>query len=530
MTRHASARTRRPRTTAAALAIVLVAIACMQAAASAGGPVRGGTLTLLGASDVYNLDTVSAYYAPNNLIERAYTRQLVTYRSLPSFPASSTLVPDVATQVPRRGNGISADGLVYTFTLRSGVQWSTSPPREVTADDFVREFKLLCNPASPVGAPGYFTSTIAGMAAYCAGFAKVAPTVPAIAAYVDGHTLAGVTARDPATLEFRLTKPAPDFLNILATAFASARPVEYMSYVPDSAELRQNTLSDGPYRITSYEPTKSLTLERNPAWLQAGDPVRHDYVDGIRITEGLTSQSVQQQIEAGTADMEWDLPPPTQDLHRLIAARDKRLIIAPPGPYYAALPYFLVLNHYKGPMTNPLVRQAVAAAVDKREILQIAGGPRIGAVADQMVLPGSVGFLASLTRYAGEGRRRRPRRREGVARARRLSPRIGDQAAHVRPPIPSRASPRRCSRASTAAASRSRSCARPRPTTTASTCFSRVRPSAISGISRCRAGSRTGSAATGARCCSPCSRRRDSARATSAATTTRSPIGSSTRR
>jgi ABC-type transport system substrate-binding protein len=49
------------------------------------------------------------------------------------------------------------------------------------------------------------------------------------------------------------------------------------------------------------------------------------------------------------------------------------------------------------------VRQAVATAVDKATIVQIAGGPRIGAVADQMVLPGSVGYLASLDRSRVDG-------------------------------------------------------------------------------------------------------------------------------
>ena len=38
-------------------------------------------------------------------------------------------MPDVATEVPRAGNGISADAKTYTFTLRSGVMWDTTPPR-----------------------------------------------------------------------------------------------------------------------------------------------------------------------------------------------------------------------------------------------------------------------------------------------------------------------------------------------------------------------------------------------------------------
>ena len=86
--------------------------------------------------------------------------------SSPNFRKEIQLTPDVATAVPtRRNGGISADGRTYTFHLKKGVRWDTNPPRQVTAADFVREFKLLCNPASPTGAPGYFTSTIVGMTA-----------------------------------------------------------------------------------------------------------------------------------------------------------------------------------------------------------------------------------------------------------------------------------------------------------------------------------------------------------------------------
>ena len=298
----------------ATAAIAIVAVAALAGAARAGEkakaatPERGGTLKLLGTSDVFNLDTVSAYSTINILIGRTFARQLVTYRSVPSFTDAIKLVPDIATAVPRTGNGISADAKTYTFRLRDGVMWDTTPPRQVTANDFVREFKTLCNPASPVGAPGYYTSTLLGMQAYCDGFAKVEPTVAAIDGYIKSHRLAGVVAPDAKTLVFKLTKPAPDFLNIIAMPFSSARPVEYEKYVPDSAKMRQHTISNGPYKITSYVPTKSFTFARNPTWKQATDSIRHAWVDAIQVVEGLSAQSVQQQIEAGTGDMEWDLP------------------------------------------------------------------------------------------------------------------------------------------------------------------------------------------------------------------------------
>jgi ABC-type transport system substrate-binding protein len=279
--------------------------------ASGGTPQRGGTLTMLGQSDIFNLDTVSAYYTVSNTLERMFTRQLFSYPDPTGASTPPPVVPDMATEIPTAANGgITDGGKTITVHLRQGVKWNTTPARQVTAADFVREFKMLCNPASPVGAPGYFTATIVGMASYCAGFAKAPATVAGIAAYVNSHNLPGVVATSESTLTFHLLSPTPDFLYILTMGFCSARPIEYMNYVPDSAAFRQHTLSDGPYEITSYTAGKSITLVRNPAWVASTDPLRHAYVNKIDITEGLTADSVQQQLEAGTGDMDWDVTRP----------------------------------------------------------------------------------------------------------------------------------------------------------------------------------------------------------------------------
>jgi ABC-type transport system substrate-binding protein len=383
-------------------AVALLAAACSGGgtvssgtgtSASAGTPQRGGTLTILGQSDIFNLDTVSAYYTVSTLLERMFTRQLFSYADTASFAGQLALVPDIATQVPTTANGgITDGGTTYTVHLKQGVDWNTTPARQVTAADFVREFKMLCNPVSPVGAPGYFLSTIVGMQSYCNGFAKVPATVSAIAAYVNGHSLPGVVADNDLTLTFHLMQPAPDFLNILAMGFCSARPVEYMKYLPDSAQFRQNTLSDGPYEITSYAADKGFTLARNPAWKQSTDTLRHAYVNKIVITEGLTADSVQQQLEAGTGDMEWDVAPPTQDIPSLMSTHDSNLVIGPAGPADVDLGTYLAMNQYAGPMKNQLVREAVEYAVDKNAIVQILGGPQIASTTNQLILPGNVGY------------------------------------------------------------------------------------------------------------------------------------------
>jgi ABC-type transport system substrate-binding protein len=370
--------------------------------AAGGAPQRGGTLTMLGQSDIFNLDTVSAYYTVSNMLERMFTRQLFSYGDPTGGSTPPPVVPDIATTIPTAANGgITDGGKTLTVHIRPGVKWDTTPARQVTAGDFVREFKMLCNPSSPVGAPGYFTNTIVGMAAYCAGFAKVPGTVAGIAGYVNSHPLAGVVATSSLTLTFHLLSPTPDFLYILTMGFCSARPVEYMSYVPDSATFRAHTLSDGPYQITSYTAGKSITLDRNPAWSAATDPLRHAYVNKINITEGLTADSVQQQLVAGTGDMEWDVVPPAQDLPSLEAQKSTGLVIGPTasGAASMALGTYLTLNQYAGPLKNKLVREAVAYAVNKNAIVQILGGKAVGSATSQLVLPGNVGYIPNFNPF-----------------------------------------------------------------------------------------------------------------------------------
>ena len=370
--------------------------------AAGGAPQRGGTLTMLGQSDIFNLDTVSAYYTVSNMLERMFTRQLFSYGDPSGGSTPPPVVPDIATTIPTAANGgITDGGKTVTVHIRPGVKWDTTPARQVTAGDFVREFKMLCNPSSPVGAPGYFTNTIVGMAAYCAGFAKVPGTVAGIAGYVNSHPLAGVVATSPMTLTFHLLSATPDFLYILTMGFCSARPVEYMSYVPDSATFRAHTLSDGPYQITSYTAGKSITLDRNPAWSAATDPLRHAYVSKINITEGLTADSVQQQLVAGTGDMEWDVVPPAQDLPSLEAQKSTGLVVGPTpsGAASIALGTYLTLNQYAGPLKNKLVREAVAYAVNKNAIVQILGGKAVGSTTSQLVLPGNVGYIPNFNPF-----------------------------------------------------------------------------------------------------------------------------------
>ncbi|WP_405144878.1 ABC transporter substrate-binding protein [Sphaerisporangium sp. NBC_01403] len=363
-----------------------------------GKAVQGGTLRLVGGGDVDHLDPTSTYYVVTNQILRTYARQLFTLPGSADPKKAVEVVPDVATEIPTTSNGgLSQDLLTYTIKMRDGVQWDTSPPRAVTAQDYVRGFKRLCNPVAGAGAPGYYTSTIKGMAEYCAAYAKAfekdTPTPKALADFQNSHDIAGVRAKDDKTIVFTLVQPAGDFLNILALNFASAAPQEYDQYAPDDADFRQHVISNGPYKITKYVATKEIRLERNPAWKQESDPVRHQYVQAIEVKEGVTEpDSVQQQLEAGSADLAWDLPVPTAQLPRLSSSGDPNYKVYPGAITNPYLVFNLQSKNENGAMGKLGVRQAIEYAISKVAIGKIYGGKELNTPLHTAIPPGNIGY------------------------------------------------------------------------------------------------------------------------------------------
>ena len=83
-------------------------------------PQRGGTLTMLGQSDIFNLDTVSAYYTVSNMLERMFTRQLFSYGDPTGSATPPPVVPDIATTIPTTANGgITDGGKTVTIHIRA---------------------------------------------------------------------------------------------------------------------------------------------------------------------------------------------------------------------------------------------------------------------------------------------------------------------------------------------------------------------------------------------------------------------------
>lgn len=395
----------RPRISKLAGLTTTVAVASLILAACGGGgdgstagddngeqPVKGGTLNMLGVGDVDYMDPNVSYYSGGYVVHRLWSRQLFTF---PADPDKVTEpVPDLATEMPTTDNGgVSADGLTYTIEIREGAQWNTEPARQVTAEDMVRGVKRTCNPVQPFGGIPDFAELIVGYQNFCDGFAKVKPNAKAIADYVNNNDLPGVVAQDERTVVFKLTQPATYFVPMLTlTAFTPA-PEEVLQYLPGSTKLGQNQISDGPYQIDRYDPTKRIELSRNPAWDASTDPVRKAYVDSVVIDETGEQDSIQQQLQTNTpsADMAFDTFPPPSQVPNLVNTKDPNLNR---GQTYSTNPYVIfntVSPNENGALGKVEVRQALSYALNRDNMIQVLGGEVLNKPLTHVLPEGIVG-------------------------------------------------------------------------------------------------------------------------------------------
>jgi peptide/nickel transport system substrate-binding protein len=367
---------------------------------AAGPPVRGGTLHMLGVGDVDYMDPNISYYSGGYMALRLWSRQLVSYPAVPG--QATTDVPDLATKMPTVGNGgISADGLTWKLTIRTGAKWNTNPARQVTAADEVRGVKRTCNPAQPFGGLPDYQDLIVGLADFCEGFASVDPRSPtAMAAYQNSHDVAGLSVdpSDPETVVFKLTHAASYFLPMLALPAFSPSPAEYDQWIPAGADLAQHTIADGPYEITKYDPTKEIDFARNPAWDSSTDDVRKAYVDAVVVSETGNQEAIQQQLEANSpdADLEFDTFPPVSAVPRLSAAKDPNFYM---GPTFSSNPY-LIFNtmspNNNGALSKLAVRKALEEAISRDHLIQDGNGPDVSPPLTH-VLPAGISGTTSNT-------------------------------------------------------------------------------------------------------------------------------------
>jgi peptide/nickel transport system substrate-binding protein len=330
----------------------------------------------VGTGDVTFLDYNISYYSLDYLAQRLWDRGLYGYSGLPGHTLD--VVPDMATAMPT----VSPDGKTYTITIRTGVMWNTTPPRQVTAADAVLGLERACNPVQPFGGLPDFETLIVGYSDFCTKFGALGSTATAaqIKSFLDNpsNTISGVTASGE-TITYHLTQPASYFTDMLQLDAFYPAPVESLVYVPGSADSQQHMIADGPYQISSYVPTKSITFTRNPAWQQSSDPLRHAYVDQVNVNETGNQTTIQSELQTNTAAAggEWDAGPPTPAIPGLVTQMlhgSKNVDLA---PTYSSNPYVVyntISPNNNGALAKVAVRQAINYAINRAHLIQDLNG------------------------------------------------------------------------------------------------------------------------------------------------------------
>lgn len=364
---------------------------------TSGTPKSGGVLTVLGTSDVDDdLDPNYGYYTLDYVAYQLYERQLYTYPSVQG--QTFTLQPDLATSQP------VINGNTESVTIRTGAMWDTNPPRQVTAADVVRGVKRSCNPTFPGAYQPDFSDVLVGYAAYCSAFGNVSSTnEQAQVQYMNTHNISGVSVdpSNPLTVVFTLTKPVSYFAGALNLSAFNPVPQEYLQYLPNSPEAGQHSFSDGPYKVASYVPNKSIDFVRNPAWNQSSDPIRHAYVDEIKVTETLTQPAIVQEISTNTpqADMMWDVGVPATQVPQFVASKNPDFQLLTEGATNPYIVFNTISKNNGGALGKPLVRQALSYAIDRAELIQNHGGPQVDPPLTHIIAPGTDGSSPNFDDY-----------------------------------------------------------------------------------------------------------------------------------
>lgn len=315
----------------------LVALALAAAAVSA----QAKTLTVCteASPDGFDYSLFHANSTADASSEALYNR-LVEFE-----PGTTKLVPALAERWE-----LSADGRTYTFHLRAGVAFHTTPwfkpTRPLTADDVVYSFTRQLDPKHP-----WYSQPRQGW--YYA------------AAMQFGQLVKSVTAVDARTVRIELARPEAPFLADVAMGFLSVLSAEYAEALRAAGrmeEMNSKPVGTGPFVFRSYVKDAVVRYEAHPAYFRGKVAL-----DKLIFSISPDVATRLQRLKAGECDIGLYPMPQAWDEIR----RDAKLkLLTGPG----LVTTFVGLNVEHMPLDDRRVRQALLLATDRTAVAKAVYG------------------------------------------------------------------------------------------------------------------------------------------------------------
>ena len=158
--------------------------------------------------------------------------------------------------------GISEDGLIYTFNLRSDVffqddqLFKNGKGRKVVAEDFAYSFNRLIDPKVASSGGWIFSDKV-----------KDARSFKAV---------------NDTTFQITLLKPFPAFMNLLTAQYCSVVPKEVVEHY--GKDFRNHPVGTGPFRFKYWKEDEILVLLKNENYWEKDGNQKLPYLDAIKVT------------------------------------------------------------------------------------------------------------------------------------------------------------------------------------------------------------------------------------------------------
>jgi peptide/nickel transport system substrate-binding protein len=205
----------------------------------------------------------------------------------------------------------------------------------------------------------------------------------ALLAIASKGLLASIEAVDSHTIRFTLNRPDAAFLQKLAfPAFGPQSPANIKKY-GGGGDLIRNPVGTGPFRFVEWVPDDHITLKRNDEYW--GEKPKLETLT-YRVIKETPARLL--ELQAGTVDGVDNLSP--DDIPAAQADPDIEVYLRPPFNIG-----FLGINRAHEPFDDLRVRQAVAMAINKAELVK-AFYPPTAEVATQFVPPRIFGHSEGL--------------------------------------------------------------------------------------------------------------------------------------
>ena len=279
----------------------------------------------------------------------------LVFSGLTRFDRDGTIVADLASSFD-----VDASGKIWTFTIRPDANWQDGAP--VTADDVLYTVGLLQDKAYR----GPFADAFRGVAVTALGSKIVRFALPEAYAPFAGSTTVALL---PSHL---LSVPFGD----LAHQAFNLRPV-----------------GTGPFKVSEVD-TRQVTLVRSDDFYRTKPARSRPYLDKIVLRFYRDDTEALAALARGEVDAAGGLSPLDAGRARTLKTVD---LFSLPTNDFTAL--FLNVRPTKPVFRDRIVRQAIASAIDRGKVLQVAADGR-GSVADEFVPSTSWAFARDVPRYS----------------------------------------------------------------------------------------------------------------------------------